>query len=190
MSPSKTAGGRNTGDDIFVCVGRDKGLKGKIICAVTDSEVSHSWIEYSSSTWGGRWVAHATSRGVIMEYAHYVRERYPTYKIYQCHADLNQGLIAARELIGRSDYDYGVLWNCTLYLLYRATKWEQLRKLAAYNASKMTCSEFVALVLKEAGIDGTGGAEFDPELMTTGMLEAFLDESSQFELVKAQTWTG
>lgn len=168
--------------EINVCFGTNKSFKSRLICWTTRSSLSHSWVEYDSHVWEGRWVAHATARGVIKEIQPNVRKRYPTHRIYRCKADLKKGLRAVRTYVGTADYDFGVIWNGVLLLLHRVTRWQWLYNIAARNTAKLTCSEFVALILKESGLPEMD--EIDPELTTTGELETLVSKSSAFELVE------
>jgi hypothetical protein len=179
-APALRAETRN-GMALYVCFGTSHDFKSWLICKITDSKVSHSWIEYPSHVWGGQWVAHSTSRGVIKEIQESVRERYPVHEIYECKADLKKGLDSVRKYVGTADYDFGVLWNGVLLLVYKLIKWKWLYHLVIRNTAKLTCSEFVALILKNAELPGT--EEIDPELTTTGQLKAIVTASDDFQRV-------
>ncbi len=168
--------------EIYICFGTDKSIKSRIICFVTKSAHSHSWVEYSSQVWKGRWVAHSTARGVIKEIQPQVRARYPIHKIYRCKMDLKEGLQAVREYVGTADYDFGVIWNGILLLFYRVLRWRKLYEFVMRNTAKISCSEFVALIFQQAKVPGA--ENIDPELTTTGMLETIASESSDFELIE------
>jgi hypothetical protein len=172
---------------IRVCFGKDKGFKGKLICAVTGSSLSHSWVEYISGVWGGSWVAHSNHRGVVKEPVENVRKKYPTYRIYESDFDFSRGLIAARRHVGTADYDYiTVFWNIILFLLKRYTGLAKLQDYALINTSKQTCSEFVAEILKNAELPGT--LDISPELQTTGNVEDIVLKSGLFQLVEEKRW--
>jgi len=147
----------------------------------TGSEYSHVWVEYESSVWGGTWVAHAGPKGVVKETQENVYKKYPKHRIYDFSGDLTKGLHAVKGDVG-ADYDYrSVIWNGLLLVLYTATRWNYLHSLVTRNTSKLSCSEFVAKILKECGVEGT--ETFDPELTTPGDLERFCAHSDHFWVV-------
>jgi len=133
----------------------------------TGSAWSHVWIEYPSKVWGGQWVAHSTPRGIVkMPLAGVLRD-YPVHVRFNCNHDVSKGFEWAREYIG-SPYDYGVIWNSLLYVVYRASHMKCLYNVVSRNASKYTCSEFVTEFLKVSGVNSI--LQFDPELTSPGML--------------------
>lgn len=170
--------------EIFVGFGKDKGCKGRLICCATKAQYSHSWIEYPSNVWGGRWIAHATSRGVIKEFHKHVYDRYPKRVRYRCKIDLDKGIEAVRGRVGRSDYDFGGIVNLLILVLHRATKWKLWHAFVCRNDEKVTCSEFVAIILDEAGVKPT--EKLDTEITTTGDLVKLVKNSEHFELVEEQ----
>jgi hypothetical protein len=160
---------------LHLCFGTNDKLYSRLIRWATGAHLTHAWVEYKSAVWGGWWVAHSTDRGVIKEVAEGVDARYPTHRKYECRADLSAGLQAVRSYVGTADYDWAVIWNALLLVLYRATNWEWLYRIVARNGAKMVCAELVGIILKESGLAGT--ENFDPELMTTGMLDEFCASS-------------
>lgn len=172
---------------IRIGFGKDRGLKGKLICALTESSLSHSWFEYESTVWGGWWVAHANNRGVVNEPSENVRERYPSYRIYSTDFDVTDGLAEARTLVGRADYDYlTAIWNLFILVIHRGTGIQKLKEYTLKNASKMTCSEFVAVILKHSGLEEA--KDINTELQTTGDVERIVRESGEFTLVEEKYW--
>lgn len=163
----------------MICIGfgTNKKWVSKLIRWATRSSWSHVWVEYPSGIWGGRWVAHSQSEGVVKVPLEQIEVAYPTRKLYECNPNLENGFLWARTRIS-AKYDYGVIWNALLLVLYRATKWEWLWKIVAKNAARYSCSEFVCGILKAAGVEGTEG--LDPELTTPGDLEKFCSGSNNF----------
>ena len=156
---------------ICIVFGTNNKFRSKLIRWVTKSAWSHVWIEYPSGIWGGTWAAHSSYNGVVKLPVENVRRTYPAYKVYRCNYNLEKGLQKAREYIG-AKYDYGVIWNGLLLVLLRLTGWKFLWKIAARNANKFSCSEFVSSILKASNLYSG-----DPELTTPGDLELFCRES-------------
>lgn len=163
----------------MICVGfgtNDKWTS-RLIRWATRSEWSHAWIEYPSSILGGRWAVHAGPNGVVPVPIEQVEEAYPKRKLYECSVNLDLGFQWARNRIG-AKYDYGVIWNGIILVLHRVTGWEWLNEVVTRNAVRMSCSEFVAGILKASGVDGT--ADMDIELTPPGDLERLCHDSGDF----------
>jgi hypothetical protein len=167
---------------MMICIGFGTNEKwtSKLVRWATKSKWSHVWIEYPSGVWGGRWVAHAWAGGVVKIPLEQVEAAYPIRKVYECRVCVNKlmpGFDWARQYIG-AKYDYGVVWNGLMLVLYRATGWKRLWKMLIRNSSKLSCSEFASGFLKAAGVDGTKG--LDPEFTTPGILDEFCSGSDDF----------
>ncbi|RLI84122.1 MAG: hypothetical protein DRP01_08415, partial [Archaeoglobales archaeon] len=52
---------------IYLGFGNQDNLKSWLIQKVTKGKYSHSWIEYDSSTWGGRMIVHAQDNGIVIQ---------------------------------------------------------------------------------------------------------------------------
>lgn len=166
---------------ICVCFGTNSKLKSKLVRWVTGEKWTHTWIEYPSTVWGGLWVAHSSSNGVVKVPQERVQRDYPLNIVYECKADLSHGFMWARGTVSMP-YDWGVIWNAVLLLLFRATGWKWLSKFAWRCPRCMTCSEWVTSLLKAASVKGLEG--YDPELTTSGTLEKFCSESDDFEIIQ------
>jgi hypothetical protein len=142
---------------------------------------SHTWIEYPSVTWGGRWGLHSVPDGVVMVPIEQVYASYVRRITYRCDQPFVGGFAWARERIN-AGYDFGVLCNIVLLLLFRFTGREYLRKAALRDASRYTCSELVSGFLKASSIPGT--EDFDPELETPGGLERYCSSSPHFQVIE------
>lgn len=166
----------------MICIGFGTNEKwtSKLIRWATGSEWSHAWLEYPSSVLGGRWAVHSGAQGVVLVPLERVERAYTKRKIYECGAPLGPGLDWARKFIGVS-YDFGVIWNGLLLVLHRATGWEWLHRMVVRNAVKMSCSEFVAGILKASGVAGT--EDVDIELTPPGDLERLCYNSDDFQVV-------
>jgi hypothetical protein len=166
---------------LSICFGTNNAFRSKLIQRVTDSELTHSWLEFESEAWGGTWVAHSTKRGVITEYKPNVLEDYPKYETYLCLSpiELSRGMQSVVNDIGIADYDYGVIWNGVLLVVYKLTKWERLWNFTTKNASKISCSELIAKILLHCDFDDIHID--DPEFTTTGMLREQVAVSKHFE---------
>jgi hypothetical protein len=156
---------------VRVVFGTNDSLRARLIRWSTGSPWSHVWIEYQSEVWGGWWAAHSAEDGVVKVPDTRIWTRYPRRLTYELHVPLDGGFDWARHVIG-AKYDYGVIWNALLLVLFRVTKWQWLYKLVARNAAKYSCSEFVAGFLKAAGVKGS--ENWDIELMHPGAVHSFL----------------
>lgn len=164
----------------MICIGfgRNSSLRSKLIRWATAAPYSHVWIEYPSTCWGGQWVAHSAEKGVVKEPMERVRARYDNVRTFEVKGfDLTPGMRESKDLLGRR-YDYKVIWNALLLVIHRATKWKWLWKLASKDVSQYTCSEFVATVLRRAGLPEAGG--LNPEFTTPGDLFDLCKECKVF----------
>jgi len=107
-----------------------------------------------------------------------VRNGYDRTYIFEVKGfDLTAGMKKSKELLGRK-YDFKVIWNALLLVLNRVTKWHWLWKLTVKDVSKLSCSEFVATVMKRAGLPEAQG--LDPEFATPGDLFKICKASKTF----------
>lgn len=166
---------------IYIGFSRSRSIRSKLVRWATGAAWSHVWIEYPSHAWGGRWVAHSAENGVVKVPAEPYLASCEAVKRFEVKVDITKGLEACREFVGRK-YDYKVIWNALVGVIHRVTKWQWLYKIVSKDSSKLTCSEFVSSILKEAGVIGTEG--MDPELTTPGDLERFCSSSPIFGVVQ------
>lgn len=162
----------------MICLGfgTNDRLRSRIIRWATKSRWSHCWVEYPSGIWGGRWAAHSTPDGVVKVPVEQVEKDYPKHKRYEVRVpvyDLAPGFTWAREHIGAS-YDYGVIWNMILLLLYRSTGWERLYNIVIRNAARFSCSEFASGFLRSSGVVAD---TVDIDLVYPGELDTLCSES-------------
>lgn len=146
----------------------------------TKSQVSHVFLEYDSSLWGGRWVAEATVGGV---------RKVPSYKArknvvfeYRFLGDPRPGCAAIASYFGNK-YDYaGIVGFAVFILLWR---WLHLKIKRPFTHSKaQLCSELVARWVKESGVPVA--AYIDPELTTPQMVYdiCFTSRPGYFEAIE------
>jgi hypothetical protein len=125
--------------------------------------------------------AHSSVDGVSIVPSESVRSAYPKHVVFEVRVDLTRGIAWARDHL-EDDYDYGVIWNALLLVLYRFTKLHCLERLVWRCATKMSCSEFGTGLLKYAGtLPGMKG--YDPELTTSGALRRFCRSSDDCVLI-------
>lgn len=165
----------------MICIGFGTNQKwtSKLIRWATKSEWSHTWITYPSSVWGGYWAAHSGPNGVVKIPLERMKQMYPESIHYELGAGVDDFVLGfewASQHVGQ-DYDYGVIWNALLLVLWRATGWRYLWKLVARNSTKFTCSEFVTGFLIASGVPGI--LKVDPELTPPGVLQEFCDDSPE-----------
>ncbi len=132
----------------------------------------HTWISYPDDFWGGRWLVNADAHGVRV----LPRSAMPLlgnpHVEYRCKFDITEAMSRCRDFVGRP-YDYlSLLVGHPIKLLgYYLTGVEALNPVR--DASRFTCSEFVATVLKAAELPGTKG--MDPESETPASLARYMD---------------
>lgn len=145
----------------------------------TKSHWAHTWIEYPSHTWGGRWIAHATDRGVVKEPAEPKLRNWVVVARYEARPDLTKGLEACRGYVGKP-YDFMAVAG---HVVRITGHWLTGRRLfnPSRDAARLTCSEFVARILQAAGVPGT--EEWDPESITPGDIEKLCSASDNFQKV-------
>lgn len=164
---------------IAINFGTNQKWTSKVLRWLTDSQFTHVWFEYPSSRWQGNMVLHANPKGVLLEPAPQVRERYPTREGYICQVDLTPGLLIIKDHIGITGYDFHTaIWNGLVLLAYKATKWSWWHRILKRNPNRFTCSELATIVLKGSNVDGTKGLA--PEFVLPSRLRKLCKESPQF----------
>lgn len=123
---------------------------------LTRSSWAHVWIEYESSDWGGRWMAHATERGVVKELAEPRLKRWrPEVTRFEVMADMTPGLRLCREYEGCRCGWLAVLRHA----LKICSNWLSGQKCigTAPGAASLTCSDFAGAVLQNTPLDEMKG---------------------------------
>lgn len=134
---------------IVIGFGTNDKLTSRLIRLATEADFSHVWIE--DELWGHQMVIHATGEGIVVEPLERVLPRYPKHKRFEVRgADLRPGLEAMAPVVG-ADYDYSVISNGLLLLLFKLTGWKHLYRYTARNAANYSCSEWVASIMEKAG---------------------------------------
>lgn len=152
----------------------------RLIRWITNGTVSHVFLEYDSTLWGGRWVAEATVGGV---------RKVPSYKArknvvfeYRFLKDPRPGCTALAEYFGNK-YDYvGMVGFAVFIVVWR---WLHLKIKRPFRSSKaQLCSEFVARWFKASGVPVA--AYLDPETTTPQMLYdiCFQSRPGYFEAIE------
>jgi hypothetical protein len=143
----------------------------------TGSSWAHCWIEYPSRAWGGRWIAHATGRGVLKELAQPKLDYWRVLARYEVRAPgITQGMEACRMYVGKP-YDFMAIVGHVIRLV---AHWATGRRFfnPSRDAARLTCSEFVARILQGAGVKGT--ETWDPESIAPGDIEKLCSASDDF----------
>lgn len=145
----------------------------------TGSPWAHCWIEYPSHTWGSRWIAHATERGILKELAQPKLDHWRTVARYEVVPDITRGLEACRGYVGKP-YDFmAIVGHAIRIVAHWATG--KLFFNPSRNAARLTCSEFVARILQEAEVRGTEG--WDPESVAPGDIEELCSTSDDVQIL-------
>lgn len=156
--------------DVFVVgFGTNQEPMSKLVRNITGSPWSHSWIEYSSLSFGGLWAVHAQKTGVIKERIFDVWRKYPTRKRFEIKHDIREGIKIALAAVGKP-YDFRSVFINSIILYW----WRMTGKLVAdpvRDATLYSCSELVTVALIESEFPGAN--TLDPELTTPGMLFEF-----------------
>lgn len=160
-----------TGRDVRLVFTASKTLFGRLIRWLTSSPVSHVFLEYDSTLWGGRWVAEATIGGV---------RKVPSYKArhnvvceYKLTANPELGCKAIAKFFGNA-YDYvGIFWMAWFVIAWR---WLRLKFKKPLRSSKsQLCSELMARFV-EPYIQQAKG--WDPEEITPEGLRRYCEMST------------
>ncbi len=132
----------------------------------------HTWISYPNEIWGERWLVNADAHGVRVLPQSAVPLLGNPHVEYRCRFNIIEAMSRCRDFVGRP-YDYlSLLVGHPVKLLtYYLTGVEALNPVR--DASRFTCSEFVATVFKAAELPGT--ENMDPESETPASLVRYMD---------------
>jgi len=123
-------------------------LLGKLIRWITKSKVSHVFIEYHSSQWGGQWALEAYITGVRK--VPVSRVRHHVVAEFECLNIPSQAFLRIGKLVGEG-YDFsGLFLFAWLHIIW---KWFGKKMRKPLNATKgQFCSELGARFLDAAGV--------------------------------------
>jgi hypothetical protein len=119
-----------------------------LIRKFTRGKYSHSWISYPSDLWGGYWMAHSDEKGVRkIPAVPYLSNEKIRYAQWRCKFDLGPALKKCRNYVGKK-YDFkALLIGFPLKFLVYWLSGKTIMN-PTQDKSKMTCSEFVAIILQ------------------------------------------
>jgi hypothetical protein len=150
--------------DVRIVFTATKTWFGRLIRWLTGGKVSHVFLEYDSSLWGGRWVAEATVGGVRKVPAYKVRHNI-VYE-YRVKLDSRVPCRAIARYFGNA-YDYAGIFIFGWFII--AWKWFKLKVRRPYRSTKsQVCSELIARWVIAYGVPGTQA--WDPEQVTPQMI--------------------
>lgn len=165
-------------NDIFIAFSARGGIISRLIRWLTGGRVSHAAVLYRSVTWGGLWVAEATSAGV---------HTYPLtnpkiwVSVWRVKYDITADMRVARAYFGEH-YDFlGVLRFGFILMWWRIFKRKLRRPLTA--SSGQFCSEWVAHVLRSV-IGGLDPQWASPESLLK-VIETASDKFDKTDIVEA-----
>jgi hypothetical protein len=160
-----------------------KGLWPWLVSKVTGSKWVHTWVEYESKDWGGRWIMHASLKGVFTLPAEQVEsgKDIEEVSIFESLTDIRPALESCSIFVGRKYDIWTLLWNMVLLLLYKASGAELGKK--ARNPGRFTCSEFVTLVLQRGNLHEV--KYLTAEFVKPGELWDILENSPSFRRINA-----
>lgn len=168
-----------TSRDIRLVFTASKTFFGKLIRWLTKGKVSHVFLEYDSSLWGGRWVAEATLGGVRKVLS--CKARHNIVYEYRVKQEPRVACRSIGKYFGNA-YDYvGIFWFAWFII---AWQWLKLKVRKPLRSTKsQVCSELIARWVIAYGTPGT--AEWDPEQVTPQMIAdaCFVNQPKFFEAV-------
>lgn len=163
---------------MHVCFGTNDKFHSKLIRKITESKWSHAWLEFECK---GELLALQSGFGGVEIYpAKKIRKEYPKHIIYRNEFDPSNGFKWGFNHLGYG-YDYGVIVNAIILILFKLTKWKWLWKILLKNASKFSCSEFACLFLQKCEIQGLD--KYEAEFTTPFDLSEFCEKSKDFKVV-------
>ena len=177
---------------IVIGFSRSNNLTGWLIRKATGGRWNHAWIGYTDPVWGGQWVTHAISDGVSVQRAELLRDKYNESVCFQVMGsiDVQQGMRETRDYVNKP-YDFrSVILNGLLLILYKLTHVEWFNPVIDHN--KVSCSEFVALILQRANftaVQGKDAEEFPPD-GSFGLFPIIEEHSKVFNKIMFDAWVG
>jgi hypothetical protein len=173
-------GPEETSRDIRLVFTASKTFFGKIIRWLTGGKVSHVFLEYDSSLWGGRWVAEATVGGV---------RKVPSYKArhnvvweYRAAMDTRVACRSIARYFGNT-YDYAGLLVFAWFII--AWRWLKLKAKKPHRSTKsQVCAELIARWVTAYGVPGS--QDWDPDRVTPQMIAdaCFTNQPKFFEKIE------
>jgi len=165
-------------------------FKGWLIRKAIGGYWNHTWIGYTDPVWGGKWVAHATKDGVVVQPAEELEKHYEVSVGFKIISDLEvlKAMRETRDYIGLP-YDYrAVIINGLLLLLYKLTgvQWFD----PVINQNKLSCSEFVALILQRANflpVQERNAELYSPD-GKKGLFSLLLQHPSDMQTITLNEW--
>lgn len=152
----------------------------RLVSSLTGSRYSHTFIMYKSELWGGWWIVQVDDKGIRKVPADIYLKQYKSIEIYECAIDLENGVKAIRNYIGKK-YDWLGIFGFWLKIL-----WSKLFGVKILNPvndeAKLFCSEMCMIILQTCDVPGT--KYFDPSSTSPGMLYDFLEDSCYFRKVE------
>ena len=144
---------------IRLCFGRANNLKSRLIRWSTAGIWSHVWGEFD--LYGKTWALHSSTDGVQILSVERIRSQYSSVVSIRVSVSISDTLAEAHRYLG-AGYDYGVIPNVVLLVLFRWTGvvWFDPRR----DPNKFSCSELWCALLKKQGVPCV--QRRDPELTT------------------------
>jgi hypothetical protein len=175
-------GNVEVGHDVRLVFTASKTFFGRLIRWLTGGKVSHVFLEYDSSLWGGRWVAEATVGGVRKVSS--ARARHNVVWEYRAKQDTRVACYSIAKYFGNA-YDYAGIFVFAWLII--AWKWLKLKVRRPHRSTKsQVCSELIARWAIAYGAPGT--TNWDPEQVTPQMVAdiCFRNQAKFFEKVGAK----
>jgi hypothetical protein len=173
---------------IVVGFSRSNNFLGWLIRKATGGNWNHAWVGYTDPVWGGQWVTHAISDGVIPQRVELLKKNYDDWMCFEVVGlDIEEGMRKARNYVNKK-YDFkAVILNGILLALYKVTGVEWFNPIINHN--KVSCSEFVALILQGCNFEPVMGkdAEMFPPDGPMGLFPIF-KKSGHMREVDFERW--
>jgi hypothetical protein len=173
---------------VVVGFSRSNNFLGWLIRKATGGNWNHAWIGYKDPIWGGQWVTHAISDGVIPQRAELLNKNYDKSTCFEVvDLDMVSAMRKTRDYVNKK-YDFkAVILNGLLLVLYKLTAVEWFNPIIDHN--KVSCSEFVALILQHAGFAPVmhKNAEMFPPDGAMGLFPIF-EKSEHMRPIDFDSW--
>lgn len=156
---------------INFCLGSQSNFHSWLIKRSTQSQYSHTWIEYDSPTWNGMMAVHAVGDGVTIEPTPNVQSRYKNIKRFSANNidNIEDGFKKVYTFIGKPYGYVAAIWNLFLFTIAGVfgkksfTDW--IRSNLVFRDHKTyLCSEVTTRFLQAAGVPEA--LKVDAELQT------------------------
>ena len=164
---------------VLVCFAKHKKWYSNIVLWLTRSKVNHVFVEYYNSFWRKNRAVDIDNTGVCDKPTASF-DSFENLERWECSISLNDSLKQMEGFVGTTKYDWlGMFWG-VIRLFFLRIFGMKINK-TIQSKKRLFCSEFVAEVLKKAGVPGTENwitSDFSP-----GDLKKFVETNECFKRI-------